>query len=784
LEVLNDDDNKVLSSYRSFCGSEDAYYEGSSHQENEDDGPIPVISLSNLKLEQPPSPQKSPQPDKSPKKAQQLQEEIASLQLQIDLMATATKSTIEPGVYVKPSTLVIQRDRQKVEDNDLVEIVEEVIVDDMDEVVEGESGWEKEEKVRVDGAKVNEVVKGDDDEFAGTVIDKFLGEIKEEPKLNCENEKKETLACDDPDASQNSGEVSEQEDVNDEDEENVLDILDDDESVIETVDDGTGPATNEYESGLTVEDGTLGSPVVEANEVRENQRQEMHADNVELEIGAKLIDGEQGMKSMISAPYDELGSDEVQIVQEEESASKELVADGNTTKIIDQTSTETAPPLAVPCNIRAAARTGIDCSHLNDVHGLGLSKVKYLNESGYNLESSAELTGISSDKEVVEEGNTENEMIGVGSHTSDQKMIKDSKAVVATVDATQQNDSVFVQQHLDVPMEDTEGDTVAANSTKPLRDSTLSREVKLLPVIREQGPSAGALKSSDLNLSSGSLAFDKTNCMSCSSLGRIDLEKSSTLEAYGMCSRSSGMHGSGMGSSKFNASTDTFFVLGDSDNEAEEKPKRTKKKRPKKTQREAAEYPVEEEGDEDNSASDNDSVDNPDPKERFFGLLNLDPWDLDTELDDDAIQDIIFEHPSCCRMKYAFEGFNGSVYPISVLCALGASVATIKKCYKAFPDAFDDADDWVGTPLHYACSYRASMEVAEYIVKMDLHMLKQTNRFNRVPLHMYVVLSTYTPVTVQQFSLFSINLQGLYVWSRRTDNFLPSEEVPWWREEE
>lgn len=120
----------------------------------------------------------------------------------------------------------------------------------------------------------------------------------------------------------------------------------------------------------------------------------------------------------------------------------------------------------------------------------------------------------------------------------------------------------------------------------------------------------------------------------------------------------------------------------------------------------------------------------------FVHLLNLDPWNRESKLDEQQIFDMIEEKPSLCSHKYKFEGFHGFIYPLSALCALSASIAMIKRCYLAFPQAITKADAWVGTSLHYACSYHASLPIVEFLSKKHPLSLKAVNQFNRLPIHM------------------------------------------------
>jgi hypothetical protein len=123
-------------------------------------------------------------------------------------------------------------------------------------------------------------------------------------------------------------------------------------------------------------------------------------------------------------------------------------------------------------------------------------------------------------------------------------------------------------------------------------------------------------------------------------------------------------------------------------------------------------------------------------KSVFVNLLNLDPWDKTSKLNESQIVHVIDNCPAFCSVKYTFEGFHGSLFPLSALCALDASISTIKKCYQAFPDAITKADAWVGTSLHYACSYHASLDVVEFLAKKNPLALKSVNQFHRLPLHM------------------------------------------------
>lgn len=172
-------------------------------------------------------------------------------------------------------------------------------------------------------------------------------------------------------------------------------------------------------------------------------------------------------------------------------------------------------------------------------------------------------------------------------------------------------------------------------------------------------------------------------------------------------------------------------------------------------------------------------------KSEFFCLINQDPWNKESSVDDDRLGQIVDHHPQYCRKKYKFEGFNGSIYPLSALCALGASVTTIKKCYNAYADAITEADAWVGTSLHYACSYQAPLEVVEYLAKKNPFALKAVNQFKRLPLHMYVA-RTFCHHTERRraHNIFSVSNQGVHVRRGSRRSLLPYSKVQWSRQED
>jgi ankyrin repeat protein len=99
------------------------------------------------------------------------------------------------------------------------------------------------------------------------------------------------------------------------------------------------------------------------------------------------------------------------------------------------------------------------------------------------------------------------------------------------------------------------------------------------------------------------------------------------------------------------------------------------------------------------------------------------------------------------------------VYPLHMLCALGAPVACVRACYKAFPEAIQLRTDLLGGPLHFCCAFAAAaaasgatgagsditnnntaqatalVEVARFLVKKDPGAILAENKRGQTPLH-------------------------------------------------
>lgn len=132
-------------------------------------------------------------------------------------------------------------------------------------------------------------------------------------------------------------------------------------------------------------------------------------------------------------------------------------------------------------------------------------------------------------------------------------------------------------------------------------------------------------------------------------------------------------------------------------------------------------------------------ADSSSPEIKLMKLIDLDPWSGKKHYDDELTQKLLKEHPELCEKKLNFEFTKDPIFPLTMLCALGASEKTIKICYKAHPDAIEHNDRWIGTCLHYACHYRANKKVIKFLMEKNDDMADETNLAKRLPLHTAVM---------------------------------------------
>lgn len=127
----------------------------------------------------------------------------------------------------------------------------------------------------------------------------------------------------------------------------------------------------------------------------------------------------------------------------------------------------------------------------------------------------------------------------------------------------------------------------------------------------------------------------------------------------------------------------------------------------------------------------------------FYQLLDLNPY-REEKVDEEALMEMIKSDPSKVKLKYRFDAFDeDNLYPLHMVCALGASVDCVKACYKAHPEAMEHVNTEIGGPVHYACAFGASVEVVHYLAKKLPQSLETPNDKNKqTPLHLACQQST------------------------------------------
>lgn len=122
---------------------------------------------------------------------------------------------------------------------------------------------------------------------------------------------------------------------------------------------------------------------------------------------------------------------------------------------------------------------------------------------------------------------------------------------------------------------------------------------------------------------------------------------------------------------------------------------------------------------------------------QFFTLLNQKPYKDSAKLKEDKLVPVMKEHPEFCKELYRFEAFhNDLLHPLHMLCALGASTATLKTCLKHCEAAMFHDDSVLGSPMHYACTFNAPFELIRWLVKKDKDSLQLSNAKRMTPLHL------------------------------------------------
>ena len=121
----------------------------------------------------------------------------------------------------------------------------------------------------------------------------------------------------------------------------------------------------------------------------------------------------------------------------------------------------------------------------------------------------------------------------------------------------------------------------------------------------------------------------------------------------------------------------------------------------------------------------------------FFKLLDLNPY-REEKLEEGEFLKLLQAEPELASRKYKFDTFDDdSLYPLHMICALGASADCVKACYKAHPAATELCTEDMGFPVHFATAFDAAVDVVHYLAKKDPSALEHANiSQGKTPLHL------------------------------------------------
>lgn len=123
----------------------------------------------------------------------------------------------------------------------------------------------------------------------------------------------------------------------------------------------------------------------------------------------------------------------------------------------------------------------------------------------------------------------------------------------------------------------------------------------------------------------------------------------------------------------------------------------------------------------------------------FLKLLNFpEPSKGCSELDLPTVIKLMDNMPSLANEKFLFTAFSEPLTALHMLCAIDAPLKCIKRCFQHNGNAVLDASSTIGSPIHYACLYRANVKTVRYIcsnVEDPVAVLSIVNRAKRTALH-------------------------------------------------
>jgi len=133
------------------------------------------------------------------------------------------------------------------------------------------------------------------------------------------------------------------------------------------------------------------------------------------------------------------------------------------------------------------------------------------------------------------------------------------------------------------------------------------------------------------------------------------------------------------------------------------------------------------------------------------------PTTVCSEDDDDTsmfrdIHELIQQYPGICHHTFEFQLDDNEtryLYPLAMVCCLEkAPMNLIQTAHQANPQALHHAESIKGCrPLHYACSFRASLAVVSFLIAQDVEGITVPRRDQMLPLHLAVYFLAPDEVT-------------------------------------
>jgi len=154
-------------------------------------------------------------------------------------------------------------------------------------------------------------------------------------------------------------------------------------------------------------------------------------------------------------------------------------------------------------------------------------------------------------------------------------------------------------------------------------------------------------------------------------------------------------------------------------------------------------------------------------EDEIFSLLNLDPRKSDSKekfkFRERAVLVMARLNSSAFQRKYKMKGYwidpEKTVFPLTAVCALGASLSAIKKVYDVYPAAAFDA-------LRQCSAHKFPLPVVKFIVESQPQVLDQVDNSGRTVLHYSAICNSLSTdvinylVSQNEFRLLTKTTKG------------------------